>query len=82
MKIIDKYMLKQYLIPFGYCVGAFSLLYIVLDLFDRFADFVEAKVPAQDVLLYYAYYLFKVNGFVPFVVVVLPIALLLATRSE
>ena len=79
MKIIDKYMLKQYLIPFGYCVGAFSLLYIVLDLFDRFSDFVEAKAPITDILTYYGYYLFKVNGFVPFIVVVLPIALLLAT---
>lgn len=79
MKIIDKYMLKQYLVPFGYCVGAFCLLYIVLDLFDRFSDFVAAKSTLQDILLYYAYYLFKVNGFVPFIVVVLPIALLLAT---
>ena len=79
MKIIDKYMLKQYLIPFGYLVGAFSLLYIVLDLFDRFSDFMEAKAAASDILLYYGYYLFKVNGFVPFIVVVLPITLLLAT---
>lgn len=79
MKIIDKYMLKQYLVPFGYCVGAFSLLYIVLDLFDRFDDFMEVKAPVGDILLYYAYFLFKVNGFVPFIVVVMPIALLLAT---
>ena len=79
MKIIDKYMLKQYLIPFGYCLGAFCMLYIVIDLFDRFGDFVEAKASFADVLLYYGYYLFKVNGFVPFIVMALPIALLLAT---
>jgi len=53
-------------------------MYVILDLFDRFPDFLEAKVPIQDVLLYYFYYLFAVNGFVPFVVVVLPIALLLS----
>ena len=79
MKIIDKYMLKQYLIPFGYCLVAFSMLYMVLDLFDRFGDFVAAKSSISDVLLYYGYYLFKVNGFVPFIVMALPIALLLAT---
>jgi lipopolysaccharide export system permease protein len=78
MKIIDKYVLRQYLIPLAYLVGAFCLLYVVLDLFDRFPDFVEAKVPFTDVLIYYGYYLFAVNGFVPFIVVVLPIALLLA----
>lgn len=78
MKIIDKYVLRQYLIPLGYLVVAFCLLYVVLDLFDRFPDFVEAKVPLKDVVVYYGYYLFAVNGFVPFIVVVLPIALLLA----
>lgn len=79
MKIIDKYILKQYLIPFGYCAAAFSLLYIILDLFDRFSDFLEVKAPLADILTYYGLFLFKVNGHNPFIVVVLPIALLLAT---
>jgi lipopolysaccharide export system permease protein len=78
MKIIDRYVLRQYLIPLGYLLLSFSLLYVVLDLFDRFPDFVEAKIPLWDVVVYYGYYLFAVNGFVPFIVVVLPIALLLA----
>lgn len=78
MKIIDKYMLREYLVPFAYCLSAFCVLYVILDLFDRFPDFLEAKVPIQGILLYYFYYLFAVNGFVPFVVVVLPIALLLS----
>lgn len=78
MKIIDRYMLKEYLVPLGYIMGSFCMLYVVLDLFDRFPSFVEAKSPISDVLLFYLYYLFAVNGFVPFVVVILPIALLLA----
>jgi lipopolysaccharide export system permease protein len=78
MKIIDRYMLKEYLVPFGYVLGSFCMLYIVLDLFERFPNFVEAKVPILDVFVYYGYYLFAVNGFVPFIVVILPIALLLA----
>jgi len=79
VKIIDKYMLKQYLIPFIYCSVAFSLLYIVLDLFDRFSDFLDVKAPVMEILTYYGLFLFKVNGHNPFIVVVLPIALLLAT---
>lgn len=79
MKIIDRYILKQYLIPFAYILGTFSLLYVILDLFDRFSDFVAAKASAVDILLYYGFFLFKVNGFVPFLVMVLPIAMLLAT---
>lgn len=78
MKIIDRYMLKEYLVPLGYILGSFCMLYVVLDLFDRFPAFVEAKVPLTDVFVYYFFYLFAVNGFVPFLVVILPIALLLA----
>ena len=78
MKIIDRYMLKEYLVPLGYILGSFCMLYIVLDLFNQFPNFVEAKAPIWDVFIYYGYYLFAVNGFVPFIVVILPIALLLA----
>lgn len=78
MKIIDRYMLKEYLLPLAYIAGSFCMLYVVLDLFNQFPSFVEAKVPIVDVFIYYGYYLFAVNGFVPFIVVILPIALLLA----
>lgn len=77
-RIIDRYILKQYLLPLAYILGAFCLMYVILDLFDRFPDFVQARVPPGQVVVFYGYYLFAVNGFVPFIVVVLPIALLLA----
>ena len=76
-KIIDRYILKQYLVPLSYIIGAFCFMYVVLDLFDRFPDFVQANVPAQRILVYYGHYLFAVNGFVPFTTVMMPIALLL-----
>ena len=77
-KIIDRYVLRQYLVPVAYTLTAFSLMYVILDLFDRFPEFVQARVPLLQVLAFYGYYLFAVNGFVPFIVVVMPIALLLA----
>lgn len=78
MRVIDRYVLREYLVPLGYVLSAFCLLYVLLDLCSNFSDFAEARAPIAGVFLYYFYYLFSVNGFVPFIVVVLPIALLLA----
>jgi len=77
MRIITRYALKEYLIPFFYCMAAFSLIYLVLDIFDRFTDFIEAQIPLWQILFFYAHYLFAVTGFAPFIVVVMPVALLL-----
>lgn len=78
MRIITRYVLREYLIPLGYCLAAFSLIYLIYDLFDRFTDLLEAKVSLMQVFLFYAHYLFAVNGFVPFIVMIMPIALLLS----
>jgi len=78
MRIITRYALKEYLIPFGYCMAAFCLVYLILDLFDRFGEFIEAQVPLWQIFYFYGHYLFAVTGFVPFIVVVMPVALLLA----
>ena len=78
MKIIDRYLMREYLVPFFYSLAAFSLLYIVSDLFGRFSDLIDAKVSLVEALLFYLNYLLAVNGFVPFVVIVMPIALLLS----
>jgi lipopolysaccharide export system permease protein len=77
IRIINRYILRQYLVPLSYILCAFCLMYVIADLFERFPDFVQAKVPLLQVLQYYGYYLFAVNGFVPFIVVILPIVLLL-----
>jgi LPS export ABC transporter permease LptG len=78
MKILTRYVLREYLVPLTYCLAAFCLLYLVYDLFERFSDFLEAHTTLPQVLLFYAHYLFAVNGFVPFIVVIMPIALLLS----
>lgn len=78
MKIIDRYVLREYLIPLGYILASFCILYVLLDLCSNFYDFMEAHASPGGIVLYYFYYLFAVNGFVPFIVVVMPIALLLA----
>ena len=72
MRLLDRYLLRELLVPLGYCLGGFLVFWIAFDLFTdldrlqanhmRFGDIVE-------------YYLVRTPEFV---VVVLPIALLLA----
>jgi lipopolysaccharide export system permease protein len=73
MKILDRYLLREYLIPVAYCVSAFFMLFVVYDLFDHLARFVELKTPWPIVIRYYASYLVQVLEYL------LPASLLLAT---
>lgn len=57
MKLIDKYILHRFLVPFGYCLLTFFMLFVVIDLFDHLSDFIEAKTPLLLVLRYYVFVL-------------------------
>jgi lipopolysaccharide export system permease protein len=71
MRIVDKYLVREFLIPTGYCVVAFGIIMIVHDLFDNLPDFVEHRVRFVQVLQYYG--IVMPEKFV----LVLPLALLL-----
>lgn len=72
MKILDRYILRTLLVPLGYCLAGFIMLYIVFDLFSNLSDFIEARTPLVDVFLFYLI-------LVPNVVwIIVPISLLLA----
>ena len=79
MKLVDRYILQECLLTFTYCVLALCMLYVVTDLFSTFPDLIEARIPFWEALQFYGNYLLAVNGFVPFLVMVLPISLLLST---
>lgn len=53
MKLIDKYLLRTFLVPFAYCLAAFVMIYVIYDLFDNLSDFVEGKTPIALVVRYY-----------------------------
>lgn len=72
MKLIDRYLLKTFLVPLAYCLLAFTMIYVIYDLFDNLADFVEAKTPLPLVVKYYAVLMPSV------VSRIVPISLLLA----
>lgn len=55
INIIDKYIIKEFLIPFSYCFLAFVLLFIIGDLFENLDNFIKQKVPWPLVGKYYLF---------------------------
>jgi len=72
MRLLDRYLLRELLTPFGYCLGGFLIFWISFDLFNELNDLQENKLRAGDIVEYY------VVKSPEFLVEVLPIALLLA----
>jgi lipopolysaccharide export system permease protein len=72
MRLLDRYLLRELLTPLGYCLGGFLLLWITSDLFVNLGDFQKKGLVARDFAEYYLFVLPE------FLVLVLPIALLLA----
>lgn len=54
MKLIDKYIFGQFMVPFVYCLLTFSMLFVIVDLFEHLSDFIEAKTAFLEVIRYYA----------------------------
>src|SRR5215471_7898348 len=72
MRLLDRYLLRELMIPLFYCLSGFLLLWVVADLINELGTLQEHKLKAGDIALYY---LVQTPGFL---VLGLPIALLLA----
>jgi lipopolysaccharide export system permease protein len=72
MRLLDRYLLRELLIPLGYCLSGFLIFWIAFDLFSELHGMQEKHLWASDIA---EYYLAVTPGFL---VVVLPVALLLA----
>ena len=72
MRLLDRYLLRELLVPLGYCLSGFLLLWVASDLVTELSGFQEKKLHAGDIA---QYYLVKTPEFI---VLVLPMALLLA----
>jgi len=53
MKIIDKYMIKQFLQTVFFGLLAFTLIFVVIDMVENIDDFVDQNVSSDIVLHYY-----------------------------
>jgi lipopolysaccharide export system permease protein len=72
VRLLDRYLFRELLTPLAYCLGGFLVFYTSFDLFTRLPDLQEHKLHLGDVLEY------AVAQMPGFLVLVLPVALLLA----
>lgn len=74
MRLLDRYLLRELLLPLSYCILGFLVSFIAFDLFGSLADFQRDKMSFGDVIEYYFYRIpeFLVSSYV------LPMSLLLA----
>lgn len=53
MKILDRYLVKQFLQTILFGLLAFTLLFVVIDMMENLDDFIDQDVPAFVILQYY-----------------------------
>lgn len=72
MRLLDRYVLANFLRAYIFCIAAFLAIWIVFDFSDKISTFLDENVSVADILHYY------LTQMPAIIVVVLPIALLLA----
>jgi len=72
MRLLDRYLLRELLAPFAYCVFGFLVFWISSDLFNEMGNFQEARMHLGDILEYY------IVRSPELLSTILPVALLLA----
>ena len=73
MRILARYVLREFLVPLGYCLAGFVSIYVLFELFGSFARIAESKLPLSQIVVYFCAYL------APYVEWLVPAALMLAT---
>jgi lipopolysaccharide export system permease protein len=74
MRLLDRYLLRELLMPLVYCLSFFLISFIAFDLSDKAGDFQKAKLSTGEIA---EYYLYRVPEFLV-ASYVMPMALLLA----
>ena len=72
MRILTRYVFREYLIPLVYCLGGFVSIYVLFELFGSFSRLMEAKLPFGMMVEYFCAYL------APYFSYLAPAALMLA----
>ena len=73
MKLLTKYVFREFLVPFLYCLAGFCAIYVLFELSGSFSRLMDAKLPAKETVAFFLGYLS------PFAVYLVPAALMLAT---
>ena len=72
MRLLDRYLLREFLVPLAYCLCGFLIFWIAFDIFSELRGMQEEAMVARDIA---EYYVFKSPEFL---IMALPVALLLA----
>lgn len=73
MKILTRYVLREFLVPLFYCLTGFISIYVLFDLFGSFSRLMETKLTVGEIVVYFCGYL------APYFHYIVPAALMLAT---
>ncbi len=73
MRLLDRYLLRELLVPLAYCLGGFLIFYVAFDLVFGIKGFQEKQLGLGDIAEYYAVTLPEI-----LVMPVIPVSLLLA----
>jgi lipopolysaccharide export system permease protein len=57
MQIIDKYLVKQFLLTIIFALLTFLAIFIIVDLMEHIDEFIDNEVPLEMILKYYAVFL-------------------------
>ena len=72
MKILDRYLIKQFLLMILFGLLTFTLIFVVIDMMEKLDDFIDQNVPTHLIIQYYLV-------FTPEIIrLITPIAVLLA----
>lgn len=72
MSILDRYVLRQFVVTLVFAIVALCTIFIIIDLFERLDKFLDHKTPIIEILTFYL-------AFLPYVLEILtPVALMLA----
>lgn len=72
MTILDRYIIRQFLITFLFGLCAFLLIFLVIDLMEKLDDFIDAGVTLGVILEYYVHFMPEI------IKLMTPVAMLLA----
>ncbi len=56
MRILSRYVLREFLVPLFYCLAGFLGIYVLFELFDSFNRLMEARPPFLEVVAFFAGY--------------------------
>ncbi len=75
MKILDRYLIREFLKTLAFALLAFVMIFLLVDVFENLDRFIDAHVPLAVVVSYYVYQ-------IPYIAILtLPVAMLLASMS-